>query len=575
MELAAAYARVLLCMEPLIDFILNWDYLEWGILAALLVIACFKPRLGEPWIGATERFFKRLADRKGFAIVVVFAATLILRVALLPVLRQPQPQYHDEFSYLLAADTFAHGHLTNPPHPMALFLDTFHVLQQPTYASMYPPAQGAALAVGQFLGNPWIGVLLSTAGMCAAVLWMLQGWLPAPWAFLGASILVLRIGVLSYWMNSYWGGAVAAIGGALVMGALPRIFRYQRPRDGVLLGLGVGILANSRPLEGFALCIPVAVALVWWLLSRKSPGWRAALVRVALPVTGVLVFTAAFMGYFNWRVTGNPALLAHTLDDRMHMTVSSFIFRSGEPRLNYSNVQFEVFYNVFARNQFDGTWDDLKRISWEKVTESYDFFIGPALLLPFIMLARTLMDRRMRLLVVQCAICFIVSLTVVWFHPHYISPVVASCFALLVQMMRHLRHFKVRGRPIGIGFTRAVVLCVIVMFPVQIIHGIPDQYRSPCSGMEGGWTRARVASQLEQLPGNQLVLVRYAKLHCVHNEWVYNSADIEHAKVVWAREIPGVDMNPLLEYFKGRKMWIVKPDDDHPKLVPFDPAVAK
>ncbi len=261
--------------------------IEGLILGASLLVAWYVPLLGAGILRPIEKIGAPFAARKSLVILAIAVAAIVVRISMLWLTPVPVPAAHDEFSYLLAADTFAHGRLTNPPHPMWIFLDTIHVNQHPTYMSKYPPAQGAVLAIGMLLGHPWIGVLLSMAGMCAAITWMLQGWFPAEWAVLGGALVLVQFSVFNYWVDSYWGGAVAAIGGALVMGSLPRIFQHQRPRDAIWLGLGAAILANSRPFEGFVFCLPVAAALGWWLLKPSCCSWRVTFPRVILPLSSV------------------------------------------------------------------------------------------------------------------------------------------------------------------------------------------------------------------------------------------------------------------------------------------------
>ena len=93
-------------------------------------------------------------------------------------------------------------------------------------------------------------------------------------------------------MESYWGGAVAATGGALVLGALPRIFKYYRSRDALIMGAGALLLANSRPYEGFLFCVPVGIAMIAWLCSSRSPALKVTGKRELLPLVGMLALTA-------------------------------------------------------------------------------------------------------------------------------------------------------------------------------------------------------------------------------------------------------------------------------------------
>jgi hypothetical protein len=558
--------------------------IETAFTAIAIAVAFALPRIGSPWFASLERTFARIARRKALSVALAAAAAFFLRLAILPLCPIPLPFVQDDFSFLLAANTFALGRLTNPTPAMWMHFESIQITMQPTYMSMYFPAQGLILAAGKILfGHPWFGLLCVTALMCAAFCWMLQAWLPPAWALLGGVLAVLRIGLFSYWINTYsGGGSVAALGGALVLGALPRFIRTACLRYSLLMALGLVVLVLSRPFEGLLLCLPVGFVLMRWIFSGKNRPTAAFVFRRAALPLALIVAALAWLGYYNYRAFGNPLTLPYSVDRAQYASAPYWIWQSPRPEPVYRHKALRDFYVdvelSYARQLRTGP-GFLSETLLAKPLRTLLFFAGIAMLPPLIMVRRVFLDRRIRFLLVCVAIVVVGVLQETWLIPHYFAAITPAFYGIGLQMMRHLRQWKPGGQPVGTEiqrFTVAVCIALAAIRPwadplhLQLPRWPSAEWASTWYGPgQMGLARKHIEDKLDQLPGKQLVIVRYSPDHSSLDEWVYNAPDIDNSKIVWAREMDAENNLELIHYYKDRTVWLVQPDTNPVSAAPY------
>jgi hypothetical protein len=434
--------------------------------------------------------------------------------------------------------------------------------------SMYPPGQGLILALGEVLGNPWIGQLLAAALMCAAIFWMLQGWIPARWALLGGVLVVARLGLLSYFTNGYWSACLPAVGGGLVLGAVPRIQHGARKRDAAIMAIGLFVLANTRPYEGFLLSLGVAIGLWAWILGKNGPPARVSLIQIILPFILTLIPLAAWTGYYYHRVTGNAFRMAYDVNRETYAMGRYFIWQEPWARKTYHHARMQAKYEQELKEADENqTLRGFLRRGGEKVYSFGHLYLVAPFPFVFIALPCAVRDRRMRVPWMIGGI-FVIGLALeVWFLPHYFAPAAALFYLILLQCMRHLRWFEWRERPIGLALVRAVSLIylatVVLRIGMAVAHVHPEK-----EWQHGDMGRAAIVKELDAMPGKDVVLVKYAADFDPDREWVFNGADIDGQKIVWARDMGPEKNQELLDYYRGRKFWIVEADGEA-RLEPY------
>jgi hypothetical protein len=528
------------------------DLVELSLAALLLAMVI----IGRPFVEPSAR---KLAPRTGWCMLLLALLPVALRLALLAHHPAPAPDVYDEFGHLLVADTLRHFRLANPAHPLHQFFETFFVLHTPSYASIYPLGQGLMLAIGKLIfGLPWAGVLLSSAALCALCYWMLRGWTTPEWALLGGVLTVLEFGPLCPWMNSYWGGSLAAAAGCLVFGALPRLRASpdasSRIRDAALLGLGLGIHWLTRPYETIFLAI---AAPLFFLPELRSPHWRS-LAKPAFAAAIVLLPAIGLSLLQNKQITGGWTTLPYMLSRYQYGVPASFTWQANAfPHLELTReqqLQYQMQTSFRSSGQASGPESiESYLLRLEYRVRFYRFFFLPPLYIALPFFFASVREWRFAWVVLTLLLFALGVNFYPFFEVHYIGALTSLFVLVSITGLQRLSQWNDAGRLI-------VFLCF-----AHFVFWYARSFTDPIAPDR----RVAVSQQLALTAGKQLVFVRYWPQHIFQNEWVYNLADINHAQVVWARDLGSAEDQKLLHYYPDRTAWLLEPDATPPKLSPY------
>lgn len=529
------------------------------------------------------RVFNALACRPFIAGSCVAMTALLLAAAASAAHGFPLPRVHDEFSYLLGAETFASGRLTNPTHPMWRYFQTFHVIQHPTYNSKYPPASALFIAAGwKLAGRPIAGVWLSFAFMCVAIYWMLRAWIGADWA-LRISLASTSWIAASYWTYSYWGGAVAAGAGAVMLGALYRVVSGQtRLGNAILLGVGLVLLANSRPYEGGLLALSAAVVFLRWLWRDRQVTWRRKWANVLLPLLLVGGIGMACMSAYNGAVTGRWYEMPYSLYQETYNGTPLFLWQRPVAITTVADTATNREFDSWNNSLFRSARTPAGRLSYVRSlrTQLLTFIVPIGLALPFLLVPFAIRAwwTRFSLITIVWMVCGMGLPT--FFHTHYAAPLIGLLLFLYGDCLRLLSTLRVGSRAVGNKLALAVVVLWFAAGVASTVRQLISTRQSSWQAQFASeWTQQRqlIADTLSRGGRRNLIVVRYGSAHSAGSEWVYNAANIDASAVVWARDMGDLGNRPLLKYFKDRAAWLIEVDNDNGpmRVSPYRPFVPK
>jgi len=317
--------------------------------------------------------------------------------------------------------------------------------------------------------------------------------------------------------------------------------------------------------------------LAMWLLGKRGQTPGVVFSRIVAPVFIVLVLTGCAMGYYFWRITGSPFRIPYLVYAQTYDSVPNFPWQSTKAVPNYLDQTMKKISLAYELSYYRAAREHPVKLVGKRVTALVSFYLGPLLIMPVVALLLAQRKRflsgltkpsKARLLLLTCIPPLVGMALPVYFNPHYAAPLTGAVYALAIMAMRHLRLWHWHNQPAGRQMVRAIPVLAVALW---VLHTSVLVGQRGLFAPSQDFGRSGILTQLQGYPGGQLVVVQYAPNHFVSYEWVYNDADIDAAKVVWARDMGAFANEELIRYFSDRRVWLLEADKSPPRLLPYAP----
>ena len=514
-----------------------------------------------------EAFLARIGERPILSILVICALVIVPRLALWPLIGAQDPVIGDEYSLILQAKTFLSGRLAVPASLPPNF-EALYVLLAPTYSSIYPVLRSFPLLLGYLLGvGASGGVLLSMAALAVAVYWMVRVWMDARYGLVAALIVILRFGLFSMWVNSYWGGAFTALGGILILGAYKLLETRPTALAGAAFGLGAVILMTTRPYEGLFFAAPITLALVVYLI-RAHPDVRRSL---AIPGALAAALVVAGLGLslaHNRAVTRDWKAPPYVEYQRTTGYAPALWLQ--KPVANPPTPpRYQNFGSDIALAQQMRTIGGFQSFEEFRFLSYWGFYIGFALSIPFFLGVWAL--RREPAILASAASLAVALVLVTWNWAHYAAPGFGVVILCVMLGFRRLRVWRPSGAAFGLSLSRTLPLALLLGAALPIssaIFGAPafpmwtsGMHNAPCCWIHSRSIHVATENEVDRSNGRNLVIADTGPKAPPEEILIANEPDIDNARTIWVNHDPEFDA-ATIEHYPDRRIWRLSWLDD-------------